>query len=688
MLYSRSLKHRPLYVFLLWCTFFVNAQESKVTLLLKELKANAPDTTRLRIYMDLSSAYTAVDPEKKFFYANKFRILARKLDIDTLEAHGYLDMGTSYGIRNQTDSALFYFAKGYAVAKKANYKSGMARALGSIGYAYDRLDNKEGAIKNILQSLELYKQLGQKKGISQSYVNLGSLYFDIGQYSVAESYFKLALQNYEEASDKRGIAHGHFTLGNTYRELKQYQKAREHYGKSLEMAKVLENPSEEALARWGLGQINAIEKKYTDALNQFEQALKINRDIKNEYHKDAVLISIAEVYIKLRDYQKAEAYAMEAYTNGSRTNFLVVLSKALPLVIEINKKQRNFEKALDYQTELIQVIDSLESEKTTKDVVLTDFDRIRTENNHLVQDNTEISAKNTNYVKAIFITSLLLMLVVLLLALYYKRNKEKKIVNALLQSQKEEIANINFELETLNKEIITQNDELEQLNKVKNKFFSIVSHDLRSPIATLKMLFGLYRRGELDEAELTALLSRLEDTIYNTAVFLDNLLEWSKSQLDGMIVKPASFDIREQVEANIRLLDSQIKVKELRVENAITEPVFAFADPNMINVVIRNLISNAVKFCNPNDSITINAEIREEKIVVCISDTGPGIAEKDLQKLFNLEHTISTSNTGEKGHQIGLVLCKDMIEQNKGSIKAESRVGEGTTFYIELPSNN
>jgi len=688
MLYSHYLKHRPLYVFFLLCTFFVNAQESKVNQLLKELKRDAPDTTRLRIYTDLSSAYTAVDPVKKFFYADKFRVLASKLGIDTLIAHGYLDMGVSYGIRNQTDSALFYFAKGYAVARKSNYKSGMARALGSIGYAYDRLDNKEGAIKNILQSLELYKQIKQKKGISQSYVNLGSLYFDMEQYSLAESYFKLALQNYEEANDKKGIAHGHFTLGNTYKELKQYQKGRNHYGKSLEMAKVLGNPSEEALARWGLGQIDAIENKYTDALKQFEQALKINREIRNEYHKDAVLISIAEVYVKLKDYKKAETYAMEAYTNGRNTNFLVVLSKALPLVIEINKKQRKFEKALDYQTQLMQVIDSLQSEKTTKDVVLTDFDRIRTENNHLVQDNTEISAKNTNYVKAIFITSVLLMLVVLLLGLYYKRNKEKKAINELLQSQKEEIANINFELETLNKEIIAQNEELEQLNKVKNKFFSIVSHDLRSPIATLKMLFGLYRRGELDETELNALLSRLEDTIYNTAVFLDNLLEWSKSQLDGMVVRPASFDVKEQVDANIRLLDSQIKIKELRVENAITEPVVAFADPNMINVVLRNLISNAVKFCNPSDSITIKAEIREEKILVCIRDTGPGIAEKDLEKLFNLEHTITTSNTGEKGHQIGLVLCKDMIEQNKGTIKAESRVGDGTTFYIELPSNN
>lgn len=685
MLYSKYLKHIPIYVLLL-CTLLVHAQENEVNRLLKELKPNSPDTTRLRIYTKLSSVYTSLDPEKKFFYANKYRILAEKLDVDTLVAHGYLDMGTSHGIRNQTDSALFYFAKGYAIAKENNYKSGMARALGSIGYAYDRLDNKEQAIKNILRSLELYKEIKQKKGISQSYVNLGSLYFDMGQYTLAESYFKLGLQQNIEAKDERGIAHSHFTLGNAYKELKDNQKAREHYSKSIEMAKAIENTSELALGSWGLGQVEAIEKNYHEALKQFQIALKINKDIKNEYHKDAVLISIADAYMQLKDYKQANVYALEAYNDGKKTNFLVVLSKVLPVLIEINKHQRNFEKALDYQTELIEVIDSLESEKTTKNVVLTDFDRIRSENDDLVKDNTTISAKNTSYVKAIFITSILLLFVVLLLVLYYIRNKQKKAMNELLQSQKEEIAVINIELETLNKEIVTQNDELEQLNRVKNKFFSIVSHDLRSPIVTLKMLFGLYRRGELNETELTELLSRLEDTIYNTAVFLDNLLEWSKSQLDGIIVKPAFFDIKEQVDANIRLLDSQIKIKELKVENTIVEPLIAFADPNMINVVIRNLISNAVKFCNPNDAITVKGEQQEQKIIICINDTGPGIAEKDLEKLFNLEHTISTSSTGEKGHQIGLVLCKDMVEQNNGKIKVVSTFGEGTTFCIHLPT--
>lgn len=672
MRYNSFLKILFLCGFLLF-VFFADAQENQVNQLLKELKQDSPDTTRLRIYTKLATAYTPIDAEKKFFYANKYRILAEKLGIDTLVVHGYLDMGGSHGMRNQTDSALVYFAKGYAIAKEKNFKSGMARALGNIGYAYDRLDNKEAAIKNILQSLDLYKQLNQNKGITQSYVNLGSLYFDVEQYSLAENYFKLALQKSMESNNKKGITRGYFTLGSTYRQLKQFKISREYFNKSLLLAKEIEDQSEEALARWGLGQVEVIEERYDEALKQFEIALKINRSIKNEYNKGAVLISIAEVYIKKEDYKKAEIYAREVYDDGRKTKYLIVLSKALPLMVEINKKQRHFEKALDYQTELLEVIGNLEYEKITKNLVLVDFDRVRAENSDLVESNTKISAKNTNYVKVIFVTSILLILVIALLGLYYKRNQEKKSTNQLLQSQKEEIA--------------SKNEELEQLNKVKNKFFSIVSHDLRSPIASLKMLFGLYREGQLNESELNELLLKLEDTIYNTAVFLDNLLEWSKSQLDGMTVKPVLFDIKEVVETNIRLLDSPIQAKELTVAILIDQDAIAFADPNMINVAIRNLVSNAVKFCNTGDSIIIETEKKADKIIVCIRDTGPGIAPHELEKLFNLELTITTNNIGEKGHQIGLVLCKDMIEQNNGRVTVESKVGEGTMFFIELPGS-
>lgn len=670
-----------------------SAQTTKVDELLKELKKSTSDTAQIRVMRKLSVAYSSVDPTKKFYYANQYKLLAEKNGIDSLVSCAYLDMGISYGIRSKLDSALYYFSLGHEKAKASNYLIGIARSHSNIGYAYDRLDNKKAAVKSYEEALKIFNKLNKRKGINQCITNLGSIYFDLGEYKIADSYFKQVLESVmEDPNDQSGLANAFFSLGNSNRKLGNSKKSFEYYEKSLAIRQKLGDLNGIALSSWGIGQLYVNKEDYKTALGYLEVALKNNRILKNLYHESVVLLSTSHAFLGLKDYKKAEEMAKMALQKAKESNSKGLTSEALELLVTINKEQNKFSEALLYQSDYIAVKDSLDIQETKKDVIMTDFNRIRSENKDLEEHNETISSKNTDYVRAIFITSLLLFFVVVLLVLFYRRNLEKKTTNALLQKQKEEIAHVNKELEALNEELTSQMDitsaqnaELEKLNMVKNKFFSIVSHDLRSPLATLKMLFGLYREGELNEKELNELLINLEDTIYTTAVFLDNLLEWSKSQLDGIVVKPSVFDIHHVVEQNIRLMDSQIKLKELRIENRIQKEIKVFADPNMINVVIRNLVSNAIKFCNSDDLIIVDALIENGNVVFLISDTGPGISEVNKENLFNLEHTISTGTSGEKGHHIGLILCKDMIEQNNGTIRVSSQLGKGTTFYISLP---
>lgn len=195
----------------------------------------------------------------------------------------------------------------------------------------------------------------------------------------------------------------------------------------------------------------------------------------------------------------------------------------------------------------------------------------------------------------------------------------------------------------------------------------------------------MYRSGILSEEELGNLLERLEDTVYNTAYFLDNLLEWSKSQLEGMVVNAVEVNLHEVVSHNIKLMESQIKHKSIKVTNNIESDTCVFADLNMVHVVIRNLLSNAIKFCAKDDQITFDAKVEKDKVICAIRDTGRGISDLDKENLFNLTHIPGTGTSGEKGQHIGLILCQDMVLQNNGSIKVESALGQGTTFYITLP---
>ncbi|RYD86578.1 MAG: HAMP domain-containing histidine kinase, partial [Sphingobacteriales bacterium] len=354
--------------------------------------------------------------------------------------------------------------------------------------------------------------------------------------------------------------------------------------------------------------------------------------------------------------------------------------------------------ALDYQTQYLLTKDSMQEEKTLKDITLMEISRVRSENAGLEKSNQDISAQNSDYLvklnkyTAVIIgTSIVLLSAILFVWILYRRNRRKQETNKLLTKQKEEIAIINHELSMLNEELsaqmdysTAQNAELERLNSIKNKFFSIISHDLRSPLSTLQNLLGIYREGDIGEQELGELLVRLEDTILSTGAFLDNLLEWSKNQLEGMQVNPVSFDISDSINTNINLFESTIALKQLKVSNLAPAGVMAFADMDMINLVIRNLLSNSIKFCNVGDKITFNAEVKGNHTIVTVTDNGPGISAEEGEKLFNLDHTLSTGTQGEKGNHLGLILCKDMVSQNKGTIGFESEVGEGTTFWFEL----
>lgn len=663
------------------------AQIKRVEELLSQLNKNNPDTVQIQIMRRLSAAYTAVDPLKKFYYANEFRKLAEKNGIDSLVATAYLDMGISYGMRSKLDSALYYFNLGFEQSKAINYEMGIAKAHANIGFAYDRLDRKRESVKHYEESLKIYKKLKLQKNINQCFTNLGSIYYDLGEYKVADSYFQQVLENVKETpKDEIGLGNALYSLGNSNRKLGNTKKSLDYYQQSLAIREKIGDVNGIGLSNWGIGIWYTNNEAYQKGLTYLEIALAKNRTLKNPYQEAAILNTISRAYLGLKDYQKADSIANLALVRAKESNSKPLAAEILQRLSTIKAAQEKFADALRLQSDYIAIKDSLNTPQTKKEVFASDLNRINADNKDLEKHNKTIIARNADYKVIIAIITGLLIIVAILLALYYKRNLEKKTTNILLQQQKQEIAEVNEELTTQMDIVSKQNTELEKLNKVKNKFFSIVSHDLRSPLINLKMLFELYRRGDLSEKELNELLAKLEDTIYTTATFLDNLLEWSKSQLEGMTVKPAMVVIDQIVKNNIKLMESSIKTKSLQIENKITSDIAVFADPDMINTVIRNLLSNAIKFCNVGDQIIFDAKLDQDQVVCSISDTGPGISDKDRANLFNLAHTISTGTAGEKGYHIGLILCKDMITQNNGSIAVTSKLGKGTSFYITLPT--
>lgn len=231
------------------------------------------------------------------------------------------------------------------------------------------------------------------------------------------------------------------------------------------------------------------------------------------------------------------------------------------------------------------------------------------------------------------------------------------------------------------------NKVLAKLNDIKDKLFTVVSHDIRSPLATIENTLQLFMEGLFTKEELDIIIGELYIKVKDTTQFVDNLLFWSKSQFDGIKARPVRTDVKEIVDETVRLLSSNAKNKEIILKNDLPEDLFVFADTDMIKIILRNLISNAIKFCSFNDIISIGLEYRDEKnMIFFVADTGTGMPEEICKDMFRKNMFYSSVGTNnETGTGVGLILCRDLLAKNKGDMWVKSEEGKGSTFYFKLP---
>ena len=231
-------------------------------------------------------------------------------------------------------------------------------------------------------------------------------------------------------------------------------------------------------------------------------------------------------------------------------------------------------------------------------------------------------------------------------------------------------------------------EELKDEVRTKNKFFSIISHDLRGSIGIVLNLSQLLQgsRNSFSEEEFNELIKDIGNTSENTLNLLDNLLEWARAQTGSIKYNPEKLEIKKLVSETLELNSEAALKKNINIIPDIQENNPVFADKNMVLLVLRNLISNAVKFTPQGGKVAITAKENEEFVKILIADTGVGIQPATMEKLFQIDTKISTEGTNnEQGNGLGLLLCKEFIEFNGGNIGIYSESGKGTTAWFTLP---
>ncbi|HMK27735.1 MAG TPA: HAMP domain-containing sensor histidine kinase [Chitinophagaceae bacterium] len=260
----------------------------------------------------------------------------------------------------------------------------------------------------------------------------------------------------------------------------------------------------------------------------------------------------------------------------------------------------------------------------------------------------------------------------------YLIKKENTSYNAELQQT-------NLEIQEQARRLQSQTAELNQANSFKNKLFSIISHDLKAPLYGLCNLFDTMQKQDMPARQIKLLIPDIKNDLYYARGLMENLLQWAKSQMQADHVRPQEMDIKDCIDEVLHVLHLQAKSKNIHIENKTTGCLYVWADKDMINLVLRNLISNAIKFTRPGDSISVGAGEFTSIAEIYVQDSGGGMTAEEINKINGQEFYTTHGTAQEQGTGLGLMLCKEFLVKNGSRLRIESEPGKGSIFSFALP---
>lgn len=566
-----------------------------------------------------------------------------------------------------------------------NKKRELALLYNNLGNIYSDISSFDDALDNFFSALDLFEELKNQEGISMMYNNIGIVYQKQKDTEKALSYYIKSLKMGQDLNDKVSQATALNNIGTAYDEIGQKEMALNYYNQALEINKELELQDGIATTQNNIGLIYLSEKDFNKAYINLMESTKIFEELNNKYSTSNAYNNLANLFLQQNNLTQAKQYLDEASKIAKKINAKEYLVESYELYSKYYAEKNDYEKSLNYYKLHTQLSDSIyeasSSNKINELKVKFDTDFLKAENELLKKDN-EIQSLQLNRQKNLqkyWIAFTVLILLISILSLQQFRLKKK--TNSLLKTK-------NDELKEANSKLVESEQNLKELNATKDKFFSIIAHDLKNPFQSLlgfseSLHLNLDNLKQEDIKEYSGMIYNSAQNLFN---LLGNLLQWAKTQLGSINLNPKNINVHNALLDVLELINLSAKTKNINIYSSIDKETFVFADKHVIKVLFSNLINNAIKFTNPGGEIQISAESDEESVTISVKDNGKGISEEDIQKLFKIDKSFSTKGTdNESGTGLGLILCKELIKESNGEIFVESTLGIGSTFYFKLP---
>ncbi len=545
-----------------------------------------------------------------------------------------------------------------------------AKIYHDLGQTYFKTGNSPEAYKHTYQSLLLAKLTNNKDLIIKLNSNMGALFTHLEDYDEALKFYTIALDGFdpeEQNPTKSGIL---ANLGYLYLYKNDYTKALEMLDQSLPLLEKANNTEMLTKVYLAYGAVYFHINRYTDALYYLEKANTYDKSPKDTMNKAFSFLGLGTIYLALNNVTKAHEYLNLSLDLYESIDYKTGIAKTSIALYELNKKEKSEEKALYFLEQAQSYSDSLNNEKSLRDISMwrakTEFEM---EKVTLQKQTTKEVEKQKQYVQ------------------WAGMGLACSIVIAML------IFNVNKTERTLHKELALQNhylskkqNELDRINTNQDKLFSIVGHDLRGPIVSLKQLLGLALKDESGVQYFYTFGPKLKKDVDHIHFTLDNLLNWGKTQMYGEPLNPVQISIKEELLAIENLFRDLLDKKSIVINKDLSDGVNLLVDANHFKIIFRNLISNALKFTPENGSIWLTSTEEKDSVILSVRDNGIGMSETAVDKIFNQSGYYTTFGTNnERGTGLGLMLCKEMVLKNNGEVWVKSSLGKGSTFYIRLP---
>ncbi len=663
-------------VFLLFIVFYANSFSQKlegqklIDSLLVELPKMKEDSMKASACDKISRELLNTDLEKSIKFIDLQFQVSNKIKNKNYIASSFVNYAFYNLHKNELSNCKKYLIKAQKLNPSKTVLAELYKCYG--GYFYYQSDFTN-AIQNYNKSISIFESIGQKEGQSNVLLNIGSVYLQLKEYEKAIVSFKKSFELDKQINPQKQNGLRYYSLiGVCYLYLKDYDTAKLYFEKALKF-KNIKDLSTLEMCYTGIGEIYLNTKKYDEAQTFIDKAKEISIKTDNKFTLSVNYFNLGEI-----SYYKSKIDGVANIDNKYLNKSTEFYQKAIDLGKEIDndllnydtysklsrnlKLQGNFKASLEAHEQYVIYKDSIfnaDNKETIKN--LEDKREIELRDNKLKINQLELKSKEK---QKWYLFAGLGLLTVIGGLLFYQSRKRKQ---------------INSKLETLNQNLDAKNLELDQANKAKTRFFGILNHDLRGPVANLVFFLQLQQESPemLDPESIKRMQDKTMTGAENLLTTMEDILQWSKSQMENFKPQPKNIPVEQLFNDTKKVFSGYLKIS---FEYQNPENIDVFTDENYLKTIIRNLTSNAINvFTNTENPKIIWKAWQENNVpYFSIQDNGPGASQEQFKTLFE-DTEITSAKSG-----LGLYLIRDMTKAINCEISVDSKIGEGTTFTLKI----